>query len=148
MQETAYWLNAEGKTTGFVPTMGYLHKGHLSLIEQSKMQNDTTVVSIFVNPAQFAPNEDFSAYPRDPQRDYKMLESAGVDFLFTPEVNEIYPEGYQTYIEVTGITKKQEGEFRPDHFKGVSTVVGILFNISTPLPCLLWTKRCTAGSCY
>lgn len=132
MQEAASKLNAEGKTIGFVPTMGYLHKGHLSLIEQSKKQNDTTIVSVFVNPAQFAPNEDYSAYPRDLQRDHKLLEDAGVDILFTPEVKEIYPEGYQTYIEVTDITQKQEGEFRPDHFKGVTTIVAILFNIVMP----------------
>lgn len=132
MQETSRHLKSEGRTSGFVPTMGFLHKGHLSLIHHSKKENEITVVSIFVNPAQFAPNEDYSKYPRDTERDLQLLEEAGTDILFIPSEEEIYPPGYQTYIDVTEITKKQEGEFRPDHFKGVTTVVGILFNIIRP----------------
>jgi pantoate--beta-alanine ligase len=132
MQEICLALKGDRKTIGFVPTMGYLHKGHLSLIQQSSKENDINIVSIFVNPAQFAPNEDFTKYPRDIKRDNDLLIQLKVDFLFTPDAAEIYPEGFQTYIDVTGITKKQEGEFRPGHFKGVTTVVAMLFNIVLP----------------
>jgi pantoate--beta-alanine ligase len=132
MQEICLELKTGRKTIGFIPTMGYLHNGHLSLIQKSKKENDITIVSIFVNPAQFAPNEDFTKYPRNTQRDYDLLMQTETDFLFTPDISEIYPEGFQTYIDVTGITKKQEGEFRPDHFKGVTTIVGLLFNIVLP----------------
>jgi pantoate--beta-alanine ligase len=132
MQEISSLLIKENKTIGFVPTMGALHDGHLSLVRESKKENDITVVSIFVNPAQFAPGEDYSKYPRDTKKDIQLLESEDVDYLFFPHVSEIYPEDYQTYIEVTDITKKQEGEFRPDHFKGVTTIVAILFNIVQP----------------
>lgn len=122
----------EGKKIGLVPTMGYLHEGHLSLIGEAKELSDVVVVSIFVNPAQFAPNEDFSKYPRDEERDKKLLLERGVDVLFLPKAEDIYPKGYQTYVEVTEITQKQEGEFRPAHFKGVTTVVAILFNSVMP----------------
>lgn len=120
----------EGKTIGFVPTMGFLHEGHLSLIRRAKAENDIVVVSDFVNPTQFAPNEDFESYPRDIVRDEELATSAGADFIFHPSVSEIYPEGSSTFVEVEGdITKVLCGESRPSHFKGVTTVVAILFNI-------------------
>lgn len=112
--------------------MGFLHKGHLSLIEESKKKSDITIVSIFVNPTQFAPNEDFSKYPRDLERDSKLLNDLGVDYLFLPSTEEIYPKNFQTYVEVEEITKHIEGEFRPSHFKGVTTIVSILFNCIKP----------------
>jgi pantoate--beta-alanine ligase len=112
--------------------MGYLHEGHLSLIKESKKRADITIVSIFVNPTQFAPSEDFSKYPRDIDRDTRLLESIGTDYLFSPPVEEIYPENFQTYVDVTEITKRIEGEFRPTHFKGVTTIVSILFNCIRP----------------
>jgi len=122
----------EGKVIGFVPTMGFLHDGHLSLVRESKKHSDITIVSIFVNPTQFGPTEDFKTYPRDLDRDCRMLESEGVDFVFVPEAKDIYQSGYQTYVHVTQLAKKLEGEFRPTHFEGVSTVVTILFNIVQP----------------
>lgn len=112
--------------------MGFLHDGHLSLVKKSKKQTDITIVSIFVNPTQFAPNEDLAKYPRDIERDKKLLEKHDVDYLFIPDVKEIYPENFQTFVEVDRITKHLEGEFRPTHFKGVSTIVSILFNIVKP----------------
>ena len=112
--------------------MGYLHKGHLSLIEESKKRVDITVVSVFVNPAQFAPNEDYVTYPRDLERDSKLLEETGTDYLFFPSAEEIYPEDFQTYVDVSEITKIIEGEFRPTHFRGVTTIVSILFNCVKP----------------
>ncbi|NLD47294.1 MAG: pantoate--beta-alanine ligase [Clostridiaceae bacterium] len=122
----------QGKTVGFVPTMGYLHEGHLSLVNASKKQNDITVMSIFVNPVQFGPNEDFEKYPRDTQSDLKKAETAGVDFVFLPSVSEMYPEGYKTYVSVEGITEVLCGKSRPGHFKGVTTIVTKLFNIVKP----------------
>jgi len=112
--------------------MGYLHEGHLSLVKKSKEKTDITVVSIFVNPAQFAPNEDLLKYPRDIKRDKQLLKSAGADYVFIPSVGEIYPEGFQTFVEVNKITRQLEGEFRPVHFRGVTTIVNILFNIVNP----------------
>jgi len=112
--------------------MGYLHKGHISLIKESKKKTDVTVVSVFVNPTQFAPNEDFSKYPRDIEKDTMLLSEEGVDFLFYPSVKEIYSDNYQTSVEVSDITKILEGEFRPTHYKGVTTVVAILFNCVNP----------------
>ena len=112
--------------------MGFLHEGHLSLIRQSKKTCDVTIVSIFVNPTQFGPSEDFNSYPRDVQRDNKLLENEGVDFLFLPSTEEIYPKNFQTYVNVEYVTKKLEGEFRPTHFRGVATVVMILFNCIQP----------------
>lgn len=112
--------------------MGFLHEGHLSLIRQSKKTCDVTIVSIFVNPTQFGPSEDFNSYPRDVQRDNKLLEAKGVDFLFLPSTEEIYLKNFQTYVNVEYVTKKLEGEFRPTHFRGVSTVVLILFNCIQP----------------
>lgn len=108
--------------------MGYLHEGHLSLIRESKKTCDVTVVSIFVNPTQFGLSEDYDSYPRDVERDNKLLKDEEVDYLFLPSTEEIYPKNFHTYINVESITKKLEGEFRPTHFRGVSTVVLILLN--------------------
>jgi pantoate--beta-alanine ligase len=125
-------LRAQAKTIGFVPTMGFLHQGHLSLVRSCRKKADVTVVSIFVNPLQFGPKEDFKDYPRDLDRDAQLLEREGVDFLFHPEADEMYPEGYKTIVEVTGLQDKLCGRSRPGHFKGVSTVVLKLFNIVQP----------------
>ena len=132
MQQLANDLKAEGKTIGFVPTMGYLHEGHLSLIKKSKEKSDITVVSIFVNPIQFAPNEDLKKYPRYIERDKRLLKKYGVDYLFFPNEDDIYPKNFQTYVEVKNISKILEGEFRPTHFSGVTTIVSILFNSVKP----------------
>jgi pantoate--beta-alanine ligase len=122
-----------GATIGFVPTMGFLHDGHLSLIRVAREAGATFIaVSIFVNPKQFGPNEDFSRYPRDEERDAAMLESAGVDLLFLPPVEVMYPDGATTTIAVGGVSRPLEGERRPGHFDGVATVVAKLFNIVQP----------------
>lgn len=112
--------------------MGYLHEGHLSLIRQSKQKCDVTVASIFVNPTQFGPSEDFNSYPRDIDKDSELLEKEGVDFLFLPSNEEIYHQNFQTYVNVEFIAKNLEGEFRPAHFRGVTTIVLILFNCIQP----------------
>jgi len=125
-------LKTEGRTIGFVPTMGYLHKGHLSLVRESRKSADVTVVSIFVNPLQFGAQEDLRQYPRNPERDAALLDKEGVDILFLPENREMYPEGYRTSIEVAGLEAKLCGRSRPGHFKGVATVVLKLFNIVRP----------------
>jgi pantoate--beta-alanine ligase len=117
---------------GFVPTMGYLHEGHLTLVRRSREANDRTVVSIFVNPTQFGPSEDFDRYPRDYPRDFAMLEKEKTDFVFLPPPKELYPEGYNTWVEVKGVTDPLEGAIRPGHFRGVATVVAKLFNIVEP----------------
>ncbi|BAT71383.1 pantoate--beta-alanine ligase [Thermosulfidibacter takaii ABI70S6] len=122
----------EGYTIGFVPTMGYLHEGHLSLVRRAREENDKVVVSIFVNPTQFGPNEDFNRYPRDLDRDMSLLEPIGVDAVFYPSAEEMYPEGYKTYVEVTDITERLCGASRPGHFRGVTTVCTKLFNIVMP----------------
>lgn len=121
-----------GRTVGFVPTMGALHRGHLSLLEPCKSENDITVVSIFVNPAQFGPGEDFDRYPRDFRRDEVLLREQGVDILFYPDAAEIYPPGYSTYVEVEKLGNVLCGKSRPTHFRGVATVVLKLFNIVKP----------------
>ena len=122
-----------GAVIGFVPTMGFLHAGHLSLIQVARDAGATFIaVSIFVNPKQFGPNEDFARYPRDEERDAAMLERAGVDLLFLPPVEAMYPPGATTTISVGGVTKPLEGERRPGHFDGVATVVAKLFNIVQP----------------
>jgi pantoate--beta-alanine ligase len=121
-----------GATVGFVPTMGYLHAGHLALVAAARAANEVVAVSIFVNPTQFGPQEDFSRYPRDEARDLALLQEAGVDWVFLPPVEEMYPPGYQTYVEVRGVTARLEGAVRPGHFTGVATVVAKLFNIVQP----------------
>ncbi len=115
-------------TVGLVPTMGFLHEGHLSLIRQAKTECDHVVVSIFVNPTQFGPTEDLSKYPRDLERDLGLIKPLGVDFVWTPTAEVMYPAGYQTWVEVNAITRPLEGAMRPGHFKGVATVVAKLFN--------------------
>ena len=122
-----------GRSIGFVPTMGFLHEGHLSLMRRARRENDLVVVSIFVNPTQFSPNEDLAAYPRDEQRDTALMQSAGVDIAFFPEAAEIYPQGFKTYVEVQGaITRVLCGISRPTHFRGVTTVVAKLFHLVAP----------------
>lgn len=121
------------KSIGFVPTMGYLHEGHLSLVKRAKEENDIVVASIFVNPTQFGPGEDLESYPRDLDRDCQLLESQHTDFVFVPSVDEMYKDGYKTYVEVNGeITNKLCGSSREGHFRGVTTVVSKLFNIVNP----------------
>lgn len=128
----AYVLNLklQGKKISLVPTMGYLHEGHLSLMRKAKEYGDIVIVSIFVNPTQFAPNEDLDKYPRDFKGDEDKCNSVGVDIIFYPTVDNMYPEGFQTYIEVMDVTKNLCGLSRPIHFRGVATVVGKLFNIT------------------
>lgn len=118
-----------GKRVGFVPTMGALHVGHVSLIERARAECDFVVVSIFVNPTQFGPNEDFNRYPRPRDADLKLCAQAGADLVFYPSVATMYPEGHRTFVEVSGLSKILEGAIRPDHFRGVATVVTKLFNI-------------------
>ena len=132
MQSISESLRKTGKSIGFVPTMGYLHDGHMSLVERARKENDIVVMSIFVNPVQFAPGEDFERYPRDIERDKKIAREKGVDYLFVPEVSEMYPEGYSTYVEVEGITKTLCGAKRPGLCRGVATVVTKLINIIRP----------------
>ncbi len=128
-----YNLKCErGAEVGFVPTMGYLHEGHKKLIQTSKLQNDITVVSIYVNPTQFAPQEDFERYPRDLNRDMAVCEELGVDAVFAPPDEEIYPAGSSTEVYVKGLSDVLEGEFRPGHFRGVATVVVKLLNVVQP----------------
>jgi pantoate--beta-alanine ligase len=122
----------QGKSIGFVPTMGALHEGHLSLVRMSKQHTDVTVVSIFVNPTQFGPSEDFEKYPRTLEADASLLVEEEVEFLFAPTVDQIYPKGHATQIHLGTITTLYEGAHRPGHFDGVATVVSILFNIVQP----------------
>ena len=122
----------EGKTVGFVPTMGYLHEGHGSLISKAVEQNDKAVVSIFVNPMQFGPTEDLESYPRDLEKDSKFCESLGADLIFHPEPEEMYHEGFSSFVDMTVLTEELCGLSRPVHFRGVCTVVSKLFNIVQP----------------
>lgn len=122
----------EGLTIGYVPTMGYLHEGHRSLIEAARANNDRVVVSIFVNPMQFAPTEDLESYPRDLEKDAKMCEEVGVDLLFHPEPSEMYADGFCSYVDMNGLTTELCGRTRPTHFRGVQTVVLKFFNIIKP----------------
>lgn len=122
----------DGLTVGLVPTMGYLHEGHQSLISKSVSENDRTVVSVFVNPIQFGPNEDLEAYPRDLKRDMEAVEAVGGDLIFNPEPAEMYPSHFTSFIDTTETTELLCGAVRPVHFRGVCTVVGKLFNIVTP----------------
>ncbi|MFA6635996.1 MAG: pantoate--beta-alanine ligase [Candidatus Omnitrophota bacterium] len=133
MSEVSLRIRTSLKRSGFVPTMGYLHDGHLSLVRASKSECDITIVSIFVNPSQFCPGEDLEKYPRDIDRDISLLEKEGVDFLFAPDAGEMYPEGYSSYVDMDcALVKKLCGVSRPGHFRGVSTVVAKLFNITDP----------------
>ena len=132
MRTLAEELRSKDQIIGLVPTMGALHEGHLSLIRLAAEQANTVVVSIFVNPTQFGPSEDFSKYPRELEDDLKRCEEAGADIVFAPPVEEIYPKGYSTYITEEFIGKPLEGVSRPTHFRGVTTVVAILFNIVRP----------------
>ena len=122
----------QGYSIGFVPTMGYLHEGHQSLISKSASQNDKTVVSVFVNPIQFGPNEDLATYPRDLEREMQKVEEAGGDIIFNPEPSEMYPEHFTSFLDTTETTELLCGARRPVHFRGVCTVVGKLFNIVAP----------------
>lgn len=133
MQEISAYLRRTGKKIGLVPTMGYLHEGHVALILAAKDECDIVIVSIFVNPAQFLPKEDFSAYPRDLSRDYHICRHAGVDYIFYPDAKDMYGEDYKTYVNVNDISDKLEGKYRPGHFTGVATVVLKLFNITKPV---------------
>lgn len=117
---------------GLIPTMGALHAGHLALVARARAENDSVIVTIFVNPLQFGPTEDFTAYPRDLPGDFALLEQAGVDLVFTPTPDLMYPPDFQTYVEVTGVSQGLEGEHRPGHFRGVATVVAKLFNLAQP----------------
>ncbi|MBP7332499.1 MAG: pantoate--beta-alanine ligase [Firmicutes bacterium] len=133
IREFVRQARAKGRSIGFVPTMGYLHEGHLELMRQAKKQCGTVIISIFVNPTQFGPGEDLASYPRDLDRDAAMAEGVGVDAIFNPAAEEIYPSGYSTYIDVEQrITEKLCGASRPGHFRGVATVVAKLFNIVKP----------------
>ena len=132
MKAESLKMRKQGFCIGFVPTMGYLHEGHLSLVRESKRIADRTVASLFVNPAQFAPHEDFDQYPRDFQRDFRLLETEGVDIVFFPDTCDIYPEDYKTFVEVQGLQEKLCGDSRPHFFRGVCTVVLNLFNIVRP----------------
>ncbi len=119
-------------SVGFVPTMGYLHEGHLVLARRAKAENGIVAVSIFVNPTQFGPTEDFARYPRDPDRDLSLLEKEGVDWVFMPSVEDMYPQGSSSWVNVEKVTDRLEGAIRPGHFRGVATVVAKLFNIVQP----------------
>lgn len=132
MKEIVKEARAKGRKIGFVPTMGFLHEGHLSLIRKAKEIADMTVVSIFVNPTQFGEGEDFGKYPKDLTRDADLAIAEGVDYLFTPSVEEIYPEGYSTHVEVKDLSEVMCGKSRPGHFRGVTTVVMKLFHIVLP----------------
>ena len=132
MQNAAHELRADGKHIALVPTMGYLHEGHLSLMRIARQYAEVVVTSIFVNPTQFAPGEDFQKYPRDLERDKRLAASAGTDILFLPTAAEMYPDGYASYVSVEGITEVLEGKVRPTHFRGVATVVAKLFHCAEP----------------
>lgn len=132
MQEIAEFYRRTGKSVGFVPTMGYLHEGHVALMLAAKDECDVVITSIFVNPAQFLPNEDFEQYPRDFLRDFYICKQAGVDYIFNPDAADMYGDNYKTYLNVNDLSDRLEGKYRPGHFKGVATVVLKLFNITKP----------------
>jgi len=132
MQEWSAGQRAAGKRLALVPTMGYLHEGHLSLVDEARRRADRVAMSIFVNPTQFGPNEDFEKYPRDLPRDRALAESRGVDVLFVPAAAEMYPPGDQTAVTVSELSRGLCGAFRPGHFRGVATVVAKLFLIAQP----------------
>ena len=130
--EVKRWRRKRSGSVGFVPTMGYLHEGHIKLIRWARAENKNVAVSIFVNPTQFGPREDFAAYPRDPERDLSLLKQEKVDVVFMPDAEEIYPPQSSTWVEVGNVTERLEGAFRPGHFRGVATVVAKLFGIVEP----------------
>jgi len=132
MQRRSEQLRREGKKIAFVPTMGYLHEGHLSLMREGRKRGNILLISIFVNPTQFGPGEDYDRYPRDMKRDLALVQGVGVDICFNPSAQEMYPDGFQTAVEVEGVTKNLCGISRPGHFRGVTTVVAKLFNIVKP----------------
>ncbi|HYQ48231.1 MAG TPA: pantoate--beta-alanine ligase, partial [Thermodesulfovibrionales bacterium] len=132
MQDTSRGHLLHSRTLGFIPTMGALHEGHMSLMRMSKEENSITAVSIFVNPAQFGPAEDFASYPRRMEEDIAKLREADIDILFVPDTSAIYPEGFATVVEVKGLSEKMCGRFRPGHFRGVTTVVAKLLMIVNP----------------
>ncbi|MBU8933919.1 MAG: pantoate--beta-alanine ligase [candidate division Zixibacteria bacterium] len=132
MQRHVRRIAAEGKTIGLVPTMGFLHEGHTSLIRRVASKTDVVIVTIFVNPAQFAVGEDLSRYPRDEKRDLRKIRESGGEIVFIPKADDIYPEGYQTFVTVEKLTQTLEGTTRPTHFRGVTTIVAKLFNICRP----------------
>lgn len=132
MQRVALDLKKKGKTIALVPTMGALHRGHLDLVKRARRAADVTVVSIFVNPTQFAPHEDFTSYPRNLKADCRLLRSEQVDIVFNPTPKDMYPSGFDTYVVPDRIAQKLEGAFRPEHFRGVATVVLKLFNAVQP----------------
>jgi pantoate--beta-alanine ligase len=140
MQSLANGARRDGMRISLVPTMGALHEGHINLISEARKIGDILVVSIFVNPAQFGPNEDFTRYPRDLEGDLRKIEGLGVDFVFAPTPEEMYPEGFQTYVEVEKLREHLCGLFRPGHFRGVATVVLKLFNIVKPHVALFGEK--------
>jgi len=132
MQTTASRLRSAGKKIGVVPTMGFLHEGHLSLIRIARQRADAVITTIFVNPTQFGPAEDFSRYPRDFERDSALASGAGSDYIFAPETHAMYPEGFATFIDVGRLTTALEGKSRPGHFRGVATIVAKLFHLTIP----------------
>ena len=132
MQSVSNKLRLEGKAIALVPTMGFLHEGHASLIKKAKELCDIAIVSVFVNPTQFAPNEDFEKYPRNFEHDKNMIEDSGGDYIFYPTTDEMYPAGFNSAIVLSGISKKFEGSYRPNHFNGVATIVAKFFNACLP----------------
>jgi len=132
IKEMKDWRQKLIGSVGFVPTMGYLHEGHLELVRRARAADQHVAVSIFVNPTQFGPHEDLSTYPHDPDRDLALLEKEGVDMVFMPDDKEVYPDDFSTWVNVERITKRLEGASRPGHFRGVTTVVAKLFNIVGP----------------
>ncbi len=132
MQSRALQARSSARSIGLVPTMGALHEGHLSLVRAARRENDFIVVSIFVNPTQFGPHEDLAQYPRDIESDLRKLEAEGVDVVYAPPVEEVYPAGFQTYVQVEDLGQRLDGASRPVHFRGVATVVAKLFHVAQP----------------
>src|SRR5678815_97849 len=125
-------LNEDSSIIGFVPTMGSLHEGHLSLVREARRMSDAVIVSIFVNPRQFGPNEDYDKYPRDLTRDVDLLTPVGVNYVFAPSSDELFPKGFSTWVDVADLSDRLEGKTRPGHFRGVATVLTVLFNMLRP----------------
>jgi pantoate--beta-alanine ligase len=140
MKQAARRAKAEGRSAGFVPTMGALHAGHMALVRTALAESQPVIASIFVNPTQFGPSEDFQKYPRTLEADSKKLEDAGVDYLFAPDPSEIYPLGFRTWVNVEGLSDRLEGKIRPGHFRGVSTIVLKLLEIVQPQKAYLGRK--------